>query len=288
MKKLNYIPMAITVGTLLVSCGGSDGDGDSYSFDYKLPPALKIDSTNAEPAYNSVKTNFDLSRENYLSYKGGIVVNNRSSLTNAFDFLNQVIMTRHTAGKATLSDPVAVTTSDSIDETCSGGGKIQGSVQVDDSYPLYSESGSITFDKCAETGITMDGRLRFSNQENSSTDAFSDSISGDISISRQVNGSETISIGMVGMNFAETGNSFDHTYTISAMDMSFGFSNSSLAFSVSISLDEDIVENTGDTCPDRGTVRLTGSNGTYLTATYNGSEVIVSENGNPGNTFTCI
>jgi len=164
------------------------------------------------------------------------------------DIINLVLdKTRNISGTSALSTPTGVI----IPDTCTSGGD----VIIDITSTATTESGSVTLINCIESGITLNGVVSFnSTNDVPSIDDFSDTLTGNIT---GTDGVDTVAI--TGLNFNETGNdgtgAFSiNTYTYTAaITGDEGFSSKLLA---------PIVGNNMNTCPDDGSILVSGAAGT--------------------------
>lgn len=145
-----------------------------------------------------------------------------------------------------------------------------------------TSSATATFVDCDfGFGFIIDGSLSWNDNWNDGTGDYNETASGTIGFIQT--GGSTLEIILANMSFAETGNNIAETYTTTVATVSINFSTGGAAgvngFLVQIT--DPIVETTGGfaSCPESGTVRITGANGTYAEGTYDGANLTISANG---------
>jgi len=171
----------------------------------------------------------------------------------ARDIIDLVIdKTKNISGTTVVSTPTGV----AFSEPCTGGGTVSGDI----TSTATTDSGTVTFTDCVELGITLNGTVNF----NSTTDVpdagdFSDTLTGNISGS---DGVETATLS--GLSFNETGNDFDGDFSINTYTYSADFTGGD-GFLAQLLTPITGIE--AATCPDSGSILVTGSNNTQARGT---------------------
>lgn len=154
---------------------------------------------------------------------------------------------KDTVGTSVVSTPTGVI----IPDTCTGGGD----VIIDVTSTATSDSGTVTLIECIELGITLNGLINFnSTNDVPNTGDFTDSFSGNISGS---DGVDTATL--TGLSFNETGNDISGDYTINTYTFSADVNGTDGFLS---ELETPIAGNDGSTCPDSGSILVTGADNT--------------------------
>lgn len=277
-KILNTVISTSLIGTALVlpGCGGGGGGSSATA---KVPAnAVVIDSSNAEPTVQSAASSAQNVGQAFSAI--GAETPTNASLKGKLHIVDQIIR------KSTVSGDSSATTATGASGTyyCPGGGSVSGSYSTSGN----TTSGSATFSSCSEGTLTINGSLKFSDTYNNSTGDYSDSASGNLSM---VDSSSNLKISFAGLDYAETGNDFNGTYTISKMTFSVDFTTGgTTGGGFLFELQAPIVESSGGfySCPESGDILITGANGTTAEGIFNGDDTVtIKANGSVVTTTSC-
>jgi len=173
--------------------------------------------------------------------------------------------------KPLLPSSTAVASGVSFSEACPGGGSISGDSTESFSGSTTTESGSATLATCVIDEFTYNGNISFNDSSDSSNGEYSSSASGSLSLLFS-GGSFSFS----NFSFASSGNSDLNTYTITQLSYTISFTSNDSNGGFSVALTEQIVEATGNNCPESGHITLTGANGTTAEGIYNGDDTTMT------------
>ena len=278
MKSKIMLSVGVFTAVALSACGGGSGSSSPAPV-----VTTAIDSTNAADIVQAVAVTFTQFRSlANLKPEGesSELVAPRGLLPYSLD-LSRGLRSDSVSTPDLVSGVVTSGTED-----CPDGGNINFTVDEEDDGTTFNESGSETFNSCTFGGLTLNGSDSYAFSENIITGEYSDSANGNITLTI-TGGSDPVQMGFNNFNYAETGNSFTNTYTLSTFTLNLSFTTSTESFGVLIQLDSPIVESNGDACPDSGTIRISGTNGTFATGTFNGSSIDVIANGTPLGPVPC-
>lgn len=277
----NYLTLAASVaiisGQLLITgCSSDDASSGSSGGVATVPAnAVIIDDTNAEATIYAAAASAS-TLGSAISVQTTQVISLKSVMEIIKPILNRNSTTNVATG-ATFSEP------------CTDGGSISGTETISDDGTTYSESGSVTFNNCAEGGIIINGTSTYSSSMNSATGAYTDDASGTITVTF-TGGTDTFSFS--GFVFSETGNNLQDTYTISQLTYAIDFTiNGTQGGGFLVSLLQPIVETDGSGCPESGHLLVNGGNGTSAEGIFNGDNATMTilANGTVVNsTASCI
>jgi len=264
--------MAVLSGQLLIT--GCSSDDDSSGGGAAVPAnATVIDSSNAVPIVTSVT-----GATTTLSTALGAEAMQTVTLEDALDIIKPMVKNRLKDSGIDLVTGVAFNES----YNCTYGGTYSASGDEIDNDPTYSGTFTATFSNCSEvSGMIIDGTISGSYTENYATGAYTDSITGSISVTVIVN-TDTTKISFTGLNFNESGNSNAGTYTTTTATFAFAIAvNGTTQFAFLSQLNADIVESSGSPCPESGHIMITGGNGTTAEGIYNndGLTMTIKANG---------
>lgn len=245
LKKITLLSLLGTA-VVLTGCGGSSGGGGA-----SVPAgAITLTEANAQQTIESATSSLDsFSVVGYTS---------TSSITakEALKMIDQI--------KQSNSPTLATATGVTASVDCTGGGTASNTWTENGN----TESGTITFTNCIESGFTFNGSLSYSETFNFDTGDYSDTASGNLTIEDSANG---IKVSFTGLDLAESGNEFDGTYTTTKFTMAVNFTaNGTTGGGFLFELTTPIVESTGDFCPESGSFKITGANNTTAELIYNG------------------
>ena len=280
MKNLLNLSLISLFSLILVACGGSSGSDDGGG---QTPTRTEIDDTNGADVLSSSLLSIATFRslkpesgdqagaEGTISFIKSLIGNNGTSVGSA-DFKLKTDTTPCTISGDITDDYTEVTAGNVTTETGS---------TVADACVVPHDSGTGT--------VRLDAELNYIEEENFVTGDFSSSADGFISVaSAGISGQPDTTFGVTNFEFADTGNDLTNTFNISVLAYTFEFDNGTFSFFVTIEVTDNIIESNGDSCPDSGTVVITGSNNTTVSGTFNGSSISVSINGNPVGTVLCV
>ena len=250
----------ILSGLLLITACSSSSDGGGTGGTATVPAnAIVLNASNAEPAVGTSVTTVD-----NLDFALGIETTPAMGLRDALKLLQPRIDIAKDSLKNSGADPVyGVAVSDS------GACLVSGSFSFSGDESATSDSGTVTVNNCDDgEGVVLDGSFTWSSTWNNTTGAYSDSVTGSFSIQSTTN-SDFFKFG--GVDYAETGNDFDFTYTVSKATFSVDFTGGN---GFLVTLGAPIVESVGANffqhCPESGRIIITGANGTTAEGIYNG------------------
>jgi hypothetical protein len=246
----------ISGATILAGCSSSSSGGGGGA---SVPAnAITITSTNAKSTVTSAVATANIA----LAAVGAETVQAPS----ARDIVNLVEdMIKNRPATSTLSTPTGITQS----LPCTGGG----TASVTYTSTNTTESGTITFSSCTESGFTLNGSLSYNNTWTDPYGPYSNHVSGSITAT---SGNYVISISS--LNFTDTGvevNAFGDTqYTINPFTFSIDFTGGG-GFAARL-----LAPVTGDdtidgVCPQAGIILVTGASNTKAKATIVYPSVII-------------
>ncbi len=237
---------------LIAGCSSSDDGGTTTTA--RVPAnAIVIDATNAETTVQAA-TSSTTTLGSTISVETTQVLSLKSALNTIRPKLKN-ISTANVAAGVDFSEP------------CTDGGSISGSETSTDDGTTYTESGTASFNNCIEGSLTINGAISFAESGNYVTGAFTDDISGSITMTFN-GGSDSFSFS--GFVFSETGNKLNFTYTINELTYTIDFIISGTqGGGFLVGLLAPIVESNGFGCPESGHILITGANGTTAEGIYN-------------------
>jgi hypothetical protein len=260
----NYLTLAASValisGQLFIT--GCSSDDDSSGGAAVPANATVIDSSNAVAIVASVT-----GATTTLSSALGAEAMQTVALEDALDIIKPMIKN---SLKDSGVDPVSgVAFNES--GNCTYGGTYSASGDETYNYPNSSETFTATFNNCSETpDFTIDGTISGTYTENYDTGAYTDNVTGSISVIFTVN-TDTTKISFTGLNFSESGNYTTGTYTTTAATFALSIEvNGATQFAFLSELSANIVESNGTPCPEAGHILITGGNNTTAEGIYNG------------------
>ena len=252
---------------LITGCSSSDDGGTTTTSDdggttttASVPAnAIVIDAANAEETVASAIDDFDVV-DSVFAVEIKPAVNIKDTL--------DIIKTR--INNISNNSGVDLATGTTISESgdCTDGGTF--SISGSETSTGTTESGDITaiFINCNELGVILNGTISISFTDNLSTGDFTADFSGSLSI--LISG-ESITLSIRNLQFSESGNDFNGTYTITKLTYSIDFITDGIGSDgFLVTLTAPIVESNGDLCPESGHVTITGANGTTAEGIYNG------------------
>jgi len=251
---------------IITGCSSSD-DGPAAA---TVPAnAVVINETNAEATVASSVTSFDT-----LDTALGAEVAPAMGLKAALALVEPKIDAAKSALNNSGSDPVyGVAVSDS--GNCNVSGTFSFSGDESGTFPSFSDSGTITMTNCDDGfGFILNGSLSFTSSWNVETGSYSDTGKGSMTI--EGTGAQTFKFSFTGLDYAETGNDLvfgSETYTITRATYAIDFTANGISSGgFAVKLTAPVVESSGgyDSCPESGTILITGANGTTAEGTYNG------------------
>ena len=263
----------------LAACGGGGGGGGDDS-----PNLSRIDSSNGVEI-------LEASLSGVAAFR---VVRRGDDASNAhtqgnISFIRSLIRRQKTADTGNKLGFQMET------ELCPLGGSITDDFTVlVDTPPEYEEEGSSVADDCvldfgAPATVTINAEINYTAYDNDNTGDYSQTADGFLIMAfENFSGVPDFSLGFTDFDLAESGNDFTGNYIVSKLDYTFEFDDGTTTFFVTSEVTDNIVESTGDACPESGTIVVTGSNNTSVTGTFNGATIDVSINGNPARTIDCI
>jgi hypothetical protein len=189
------------------------------------------------------------------------------SLGDALDLVKPMIKNRLTDSGIDLATGAAF--NESYD--CTYGGTFSATGDETEAYPNYSETFTATFNNCSEImDFVIDGTLSGTFTENYETYAYTDSVTGSLSVTITYD-PDTFKTSFTGLSFKESGNSLDGTFTTTESTFALVIEvNGTTQFALLAGLNADIVESSGTPCPESGHIMITGGNGTTAEGIYNG------------------
>lgn len=248
-----YIFLLLCTAVFFSGCSSDDGGSGGTA---SVPTnAVVINETNAEPTIASAVSTSDLAT---LAF--GVSATPNANLKNALDLIEQI---RANAGITNSNLATGVT------ETypCADSGNLTWS----GTETATSDSGTISFNNCNELGYVFTGSLKYSSTWNDTTGDYSDTASGSFSMD---SASQGFKFSFSGLDYAENGNEFNYTYTVTKATFSINFVyNGTGNDGFLTKLTAPIVESAVDYyygCPESGTILITGANGTTAEGIYNG------------------
>jgi len=254
---LSVSTMFITGIVLSTGCSSSDSGSSGPAVPVN---AVAIDNTNAETTVQSALSSAT-TLSSVLSVETTQVLGLKSALNTIKPILENISMTD-------------VATGVDFSEPCADGGSISGSGTESDDGTTYSRSGSVSFNNCTELGFTINGRVTFSSSENYMTGGYTNNFSGSLAMTFN-SGSDSFKFS--NFAFAETGNNFNYTYTISQLTYAIDFViNGTQGGGFLVTLTAPIIESTGNFCPESGHITITGANGTTAEGIYNGDDATLT------------
>ena len=254
--------VALISGQLIItSCSSSDDGGGGTA---TVPAnATVIDASNAETLVASVSTSLS-SLDQALAVETTPVIGINTAL--------DIVLPRIKNSSKDSGIDLATGAAFSDSGACAVDGTYSFTGDESDDGVNYSETVTATFVACDDgLGFVIDGTLSGTSTENYSTGDYTDNFSGSLGITT-VSGSDTITVSFTGLDFSETGNNFDDTYTTSKATFALVVTvNGTTQFAFLAELSAPIVESSGgeSSCPESGTIKITGGNGTTAEGIYN-------------------
>lgn len=259
---------AALLSTLALTNGCSSSDDDGGTAATTLPTnATVITDQNAESMVAAIASSLS-TFDQALAVETTPVM----GLNAALDITKPLIKNRLKNSGIDLATGVAFNDSG----TCTDGGTFSVSGDETDDGTNFSETFTATFTDCNEFGFTIDGSLSGTFTENNNTGAYTDNVTGSLGIT-VVQNTETFKISFTGLNFQENGNYQDGTYTTTQATFSLVIvANGTTEFSFLAKLTAPIVESSGGefSCPESGTIHITGGNNTTAEGIYNGDDTM--------------
>ena len=259
---------ALLSGLLLITGCSSSGDGAAPgSLPATLPAnATVIDDTNAEPIIAAVASSL-------RTFDQALAVGTTPvmGLNAALDIVKPMIKNSSKNSGIDLATGVAF----SEGGACDVAGTYSVSGDETDDGTNYSETFTATFTGCDDGfGFIIDGSLSGTFTENYSTGAYTDNVSGTLSVTL-VSTTDTVKVSFTGLAFEESGNNFDYTYTTTKSTFALVIVvNGTTQFAFLAELSAPIVESTGDFCADSGHILVTGGNDSTAEGIYNGDNTM--------------
>ena len=257
--------VALISGQLIItSCSSSDdGGGGTATVPATVPAnATVIDASNAESLIASISTSLSTFDQAFSVGATPLI-----GLEAAVDIIKPMINNRSENTGLDLATGVAYSDSGNCD--VAGTFSVTGD-ETDDGVN-FSDTFSASFTSCDDgVGFIIDGSATGTETENYSTGEYTDSFTGSISITFTSN-TDTVKVSFTGLDFSETGNNFNYTYTTSKATFALVVTvNGANQYGFLAQLSAPIVESTGDFCPESGHILVTGANGTTAEGIYNG------------------
>ena len=278
MKKILILAasMALISGQLLITGCSSDDDSSGGGGGTATVPAnaTVIDASNAETLVATVSTSLG-SLDQALAVDATPVI----GINTALDIVLPRI--KNNSKDSGIDLATGVVFSDS--GACAVDGTYSFTGDESDDGVTSSETVTATFVACDDgLGFVIDGTLSGTFTENNSTGDYTDNFSGSLGITT-VSGSDTITVSFTGLDFSETGNNFDSTYTTTKSTFALVITvNDNTQYGFLTELSAPIVESSGGefSCPESGTIKITGGNGTTAEGIYNSdSTMTINANG---------
>jgi hypothetical protein len=249
---------------LMTGCSSSSDGGTTPPTVATVPAnATVIDDNNAEPMVASIATSL-----NAFDQALAVQTTPVMGLSAALDIVKPLIKNSSKNSGIDLANGVAY----SEGGACTDGGTFSVTGDETDDGTNYSDTFTATFSNCIEFDFTIDGTISGTFTENYSTGGYTDNVTGSLSITI-VSGTETIKVSFTGINFQESGNNFDGTYTTSQATFALVIEvNGTTQFAYLAELTAPVVESSGGefSCPESGTIKITGGNDTTAEGIYNG------------------
>jgi len=251
---------------IISGCSSSD-DGPATA---AVPAnAVVINEANAEATVASSITSFDT-----LETAFGAEIAPAMGLKAALALLDPKIDAAKSALKNSGSDPVyGVAVSES--GACDFSGSFSFNGDESGTFPSFSDSGTVTLTNCDDgIGFILNGSVSWTSSWNVETGSYSDTVKGSLTI--EGTGVQTFKFSFTGLDFAETGNDLvfgSETYTITKASYAIDFTTNGVSGGgFAVKLTAPVVESSGgyNSCPESGTILITGANGTTAEGTYNG------------------
>ena len=266
-KYLTLSASAVLLSGLFLITGCSSSDDGAAAVPGIVPAtvpanATVIDASNAEPLIASISTSLSTFDQAFAVGTTPLI-----GLEAAVDIIKPMINKRSENTGLDLATGVAYSDSGNCD--VAGTYSVTGD-ETDDGVN-YSDTFSASFTSCDDGfGFIIDGSATGTETENYTTGEYTDSFTGSISITFTSN-TDTVNISFTGLDFQETGNNFDYTYTTSKATFALVVTvNGANQYGFLAQLSAPIVESTGDSCPESGHILVTGANGTTAEGIYNG------------------
>ena len=249
---------------LITGCSSSDDGGTTTTTSSVPANATVIDANNAEAMVEAISSSLTTFNQ-ALAVETTPVI----GLNAALDIIEPFLENHSSNSAANLA--TGVTESD----VCPGGGTFTDTFTETTDGDTLTVSGTISFVNCIVpidtlTSFTINGSLTYNESENNVTSAYTDSVTGTISIAI-VSSTDNITISLTGINFLETGNNqlFTYTTTQSAFALVVVV-NGTTEVAILATLSAPIVESDGVFCPESGHILITGGNNTTAEGIYNG------------------
>ena len=266
-----YKTFTLSASAALISClflitGCSSSDDGGTTTTASVPAnATVIDATNAETMVATISSSLR-TFDQALAVETTPVI----GLNAALEIIEPFLKNHSSNSGANLATGITES------EVCPGGGTFTDTFAETTDGDTFSVSGTISFVNCGvildpQTSFVINGSLTYNESENNVTGAYTDSATGSISIAL-VTSTDTVTISLTGINFQESGNNIDLTYTTtqSAFALVVVF-NGTTEIAILATLSAPIVESNNDiTCPESGHITITGGNNTTAEGIYNG------------------
>ncbi len=280
MKNILSFPVSTGVLSLLILSGCSSSNSGGGSTASVPANAITISADNAEATIASSVQSLD-----QVDLALAADATPTLGLLDALDLAQPLI---DTALTTQLNSGVDIVTAADANFTinCDVSGTFSIVGHNDITPPTTTSTGTFTANNCNDgLGFVINSNFTFSSFSNDVTGAYDDTAAGDITISF-TNAQDTSLISFLGLDFAETGNDLTpgaETYTVSRATFAVDFTINGVSQNgFLVQLLAPIVESSGgeDSCPESGTILITGANGTTAEGTYNGDGTMtISANG---------
>ena len=263
---------AVLSGLLIVSGCSSDSATTGTTGGTATVPAnaVVLDATNAESTVASSVTTVDT-----LDLALAVETAPAMGLKDALALLEPHIETAKNALQNTGSDPVyGVAVSES--GACSVSGTFSFTGDEGGTFPSFTDSGNVTLVNCDDgLGFIVNGNITWVDSWNNETGDYSETATGSISV-EGTDPNNAFKFSFVGLDFAESGNDLNfgaETYTITKATFAVDFTGGGVnGGGFLVGLTAPVVESNGGffSCPESGTILVTGGNGTTAEGIYNG------------------
>ncbi|MDX2505534.1 MAG: hypothetical protein QNL62_13805 [Gammaproteobacteria bacterium] len=232
--------------------------------------AVVLDATNAESTVASSVTTVDT-----LDLALAVETAPAMGLLDALALVKPHIETAKNALQNTGSDPVyGVAVSES--GACSVSGTFSFTGDEGGTSPSFTDSGNVTLVNCNDgLDFIVNGNISWVESWNNETGKYSETETGSISV-EGTDPNNAFKFSFVGLDFAESGNKLvlgAETYTITKATFSVDFVGGGVNGGGFLAgLTAPIVETSGGygSCPESGTILITGANGSTAEGIYNG------------------